>query len=413
MKLAGLIALATAETVSANVPLVLVPGLTGSALEVQMSHAPMPHFECDTDTHGKWKTVWLDPTAVLPREIDCLLTRMTLTYDAATDTYSNLPGIKLRPHVGMDLLYKYEFGDMIDGLKASLNYELDKDLFLAPYDWRLAGDAHTKEKNGVGGYYAQLQTTIEESVKSTGKKAVVLSHSLGCPTMLYFFHHYVSEEWRAANIKGWVAVSGPWLGSTMQANAYLGGYTMGMPSWLLPHDYVKKVQVNATSGVWLSPHSLAFGDAPIVTTPTHNYTAADIPKLISMVGEEAGGAQTIALHKKFANDLTTIQRPPVNVPVLNWYSTGVKTSERYEYDREITEGFNRAPKKIHYGDGDGIVNHISALVVEHRWPQVPSAPVSTKVFPNASHFGMLSDKRVLQALTEYLGGRKQNEEVIV
>merc|ERR1712099_39069 len=113
---------------------------------------------------------------------------------------------------------------------------------------------------GVGGFYPQLKSLIEQSVQSSGKRAVVLSHSLGCPTMLYFFHNFVSEEWRAANMHGWLALSGPWLGSTMQANAYLGGWSLGLPTWLLPHDYVKQVQVNASSGVWLSPSPLAFGD---------------------------------------------------------------------------------------------------------------------------------------------------------
>merc|ERR1711988_1329835 len=54
------------------------------------------------------------------------------------------------------------------------------------------------------------------------------------------------------------------------------------------------------------------------------------------------------------------------------------------------------------GDGDGTVNHESLAVVERLWPKVASAPVTTKVFPGASHFGMLSDKRVLKTLVEYL-----------
>ena len=33
---------------------------------------------------------------------------------------------------------------------------------------------------------------------------------------------------------------------------------------------------------------------------------------------------------------------------VNWYSTGVKTSERYEYNKEITQGFNAAPDKVHF-----------------------------------------------------------------
>ena len=65
--------------------------------------------------------------------------------------------------------------------------------------------------------------------------------------MLAFFNSYVSEDWRAQHIHGWVALSGPWMGGATQIAAYLGGWTLGLPSWLLPHDYVQRVQVNASS----------------------------------------------------------------------------------------------------------------------------------------------------------------------
>jgi lysophospholipase-3 len=305
----------------------------------------------------------------------------------------------------MGLLYKYEFGPMIDHLTTSFNYTLGVDLFIAPYDWRLAGDSHARATNGVGGFYKQLQTLIEQSVQRSQRKAVVLSHSLGCPTILYFFHNYVSENWRAKYIQGWLALSGPWLGATMQVNAYLSGWNLGEPSFLVPHDYVKPVQVNASSGVWLSPSPLAFGNDAIVTTPTKNYTASDLPALISLIGEQAGGEQALNLQRKLSGDLPSLQRPPANVAVYNWYSTGIKTSERYEYSKEITRGFNEAPMRVHYGDGDGIVNHVSAKAIENQWSESenPTFPVVTQVFPGASHFGILSDKRVLEALATYLG----------
>ena len=53
-----------------------------------------------------------------------------------------------------------------------------------------------------------------------------------------------------------------------------------------------------------------------------------------------------------------------------------------------------------YGDGDGLVNLLSLKQVEDVWPQSPS--VETQIFPNCSHFGILSDKRVLAALVGYL-----------
>ena len=76
---------------------------------------------------------------------------------------------------------------------------------------------------------------------------MVLSHSLGCPTILYFFHKYVSADWNAKHIHGWIALSGPWMGGANLVESYLGGWTLGVPTWLVPHDYVRSVQVNASS----------------------------------------------------------------------------------------------------------------------------------------------------------------------
>eukprot|EP00931_Biecheleriopsis_adriatica_P047269 TRINITY_DN27223_c0_g1_i3.p1 TRINITY_DN27223_c0_g1~~TRINITY_DN27223_c0_g1_i3.p1 ORF type:complete len:355 (+),score=56.96 TRINITY_DN27223_c0_g1_i3:38-1102(+) len=305
----------------ANHPLILVPGLTGSPLEVKMQKVHMPHFFCKGDTHDTWMKVWVDPLQMLPEEIDCTLKRLTLTYDAESDSYSNLPGVEIRAlgwangtregATSIDKMYTYEFGTMMSHLTEKLSYELGRDMFVAPYDWRLAGDAHSHVTNGVGGLYGQLKQLVEEAVARQGRKAVVLSHSLGCPTMLYFFHNYVTESWREEYIHGWVALSGPWMGGATQVSAYLGGWTLGLPKWLLPHDYVKKVQVNASSGVWLSPHPGAFGDLPLATTPSRNYTAADLPELIAKVGWQAGGSQTVSLFRKLRDPFGEIQRPPV------------------------------------------------------------------------------------------------------
>jgi len=388
-------------------PVVLVPGLTGSAMEARLTGASMPHFWCQTDSHGEWVKAWLNPVDLLPEEKDCLVARLVLTYNATDDSYANLPGVELRASgfggQGNDVLYRYEFGELVAHLR-TLGYVLGQNLYRAPYDWRLAGDAHERQSHGVGGFYEQLKGQLEEAVQRSGRPAVLLSHSLGCPTSLYFLHNFVSDDWKAAHLHSWVAFAGPWLGGATQASAYLGGWNLGLPSWLIPHDYVKPVQVNATSGVWISPHPLAFGNRTIVVTPSRNYTAADVPALVSIVGEGSWGSQTRALFDKKSLDLGLIQRPPSQVHMLNWYSTGVKTAERFEYANDLRKGFDDAPTTTIYGDGDGLVNLISLQQVEHVWPG--GDKVETRAFPGVSHFGMLTDHTVLGALGDYLTGSR-------
>ncbi|CAK9076008.1 unnamed protein product [Durusdinium trenchii] len=396
-----------------NHPLIIVPGLTGSGIEVEEHGASMPHLFCRKKADD-WMKVWVSPVQVLPEEIDCLIARLTLTYDPMSDTYANLPDLELRAlgwangtserEKTWDVLYEYQFRSMLKTLHAAKGYELGKDVFIAPYDWRLAGDGHEQRRNGVGGYYPHLQALIEQAVQANGQPAVVLSHSLGCPTILYFFHKYVSDQWKAQYIHGWVALSSPWMGGTTLVQSYLGGWTLGLPTWLVPHDYVRRVQVNASSGVWMSPHPKAFGDNPIVITPSRNYTAADVPELVRTIGKSTWGNQTGALFDKLQGPYGELQSAPVNIQLHNWYSTGIKTGESFFFDTDLFDGFDKADQKTVWGDGDGLVNLVSLKQVEEVWPKTDS--VSTKVFPNCTHFGILSDQRVISALAEYLGAPK-------
>lgn len=391
-------------------PLVLVPGLTGSGLESRLTKVAMPHLICDSDTHGEWSPTWVRISQILPLAKDCLMKRLTLLYNEGDHTYSNAQGVELRPVDfggvgGIDYLdpgveATSEFSDMIQHME-KIGYKVGVNLHGAPYDWRLAGDAHSHRANGVGGFYADLKQLIEQTVQSNGHKAMIVSHSLGCPTMLFFFHRYVSEEWRAAHIEEWIAMAGPWMGAARQASSYMGGDTLGLPTWLIPHDYVKAVQVNASSGIWLSPNPGAWGKRPVISTPSRNYTAADIPALVAEIGQTAGGAQTLALFNKPELDLAPLQKVPTNVRMQHWHGSGVKTPERFVFDSEIRAGFNEAATQTFYSDGDGTVNLLSLKFIE-TWPDAGS--VAVRDFPDVGHLGIVQSPQVLQALEQHILG---------
>ena len=160
----------------------------------------------------------------------------------------------------------------------------------------------------------------------------------------------------------------------------------------------------------MSPHPDAFGEAVLVETPARNYTAADVPDMLRKIGVKAGGNQTASLFAKLQKPLAKLQHAPKNVPLQNWYSTGIRTAEALVFDSDIVEGFDKAATKTRYGDGDGLVNLLSLVQVEKVWPQ--SLLVSTRRFPNCSHFGILSDERVLKDLVSYLA-RNTSAEIFV
>ena len=118
-----------------------------------------------------------------------------------------------------------------------------------------------------------------------------------------------------------------------------------------------------------------------------------------------------ALFDKLQAPYAELQSTPSKIQLHNWYSTGVKTGEAFIFDSDLHDGFDKSATKTTWGDGDGLVNLLSLKQVEEVWPKNPQT--STKVFPNCSHFGILSDQRVLTALAEYLGGSQNVTTLLV
>jgi len=382
-----------------NAPLFLVPGILSSGLEMKESDGvKLPHTLCHSK-HDKWFRVWLS----LP--VGCLKRRLRVFYNTSTDEYSNIPGTEVRPidfggaggiayadgsKGGMLAVYN----DMISSL-TNAGFEIGHDLFGVPYDWRLTGDAHSKRVNGIGGLYPELQALIEKSVHELGRKAVIVSHSLGCPTMLYFLNKFVSPEWCKKYVSTWVAMGAPWGGSAPIVAMYLTGQNLGS------RPFAKGVQVANPSSMWVVPRANAFEDQVIVRTPSRNYTALDFPQIVQIIGEGAGGQQALSLFAK--SDIGSIQRPPRHVETHVWYGSGVPTPESFDYDTDLFEGFSSTPSATREGDGDGMINLVSCQYPEKHWPRDQGAPVQFKAFHGIGHGEMLHDPRVITDLFSVLG----------
>ena len=185
----------------------------------------------------------------------------------------------------------------------------------------------------------------------------------------------------------------------------------------------------------MSPQPRAFGDKPIVFTPSRNYTAADVPELVRIIGKSTWGNQTGALFDKLREPFEELQSTPAKIRLHNWYSTGIKTGraggrgdlvftfffdkegsvnlagEGFVFDADLYDGFDKAAKETLWGDGDGLVNLLSLKQVEEVWPKTERT--SSRAFPNCTHFGILSDQRVLSALAQLLSGAQNSTALMV
>jgi pimeloyl-ACP methyl ester carboxylesterase len=86
-------------------------------------------------------------------------------------------------------LFQASYSDLTDYLVDSMGYTVGKDLFGAPYDWRLhlSGLKHS-------GQMDQLMAKIESAVNSNcGKKAILIGHSMGGLVSVALLHR--NETW--------------------------------------------------------------------------------------------------------------------------------------------------------------------------------------------------------------------------
>jgi phospholipid:diacylglycerol acyltransferase len=140
-------------------------------------------------------------------------------------------GVKLRAAQGFDaadfFITGYWIWNKILENLATIGYD-PSNAFTAAYDWRLSyGDLETRDA-----YFTRLKAHIELAVRLSGKKVVLLSHSMGSQVLFYFFHWVEAsgpgygnggENWVEAFVESWINISGCMLGAIKGIPAVLSG----------------------------------------------------------------------------------------------------------------------------------------------------------------------------------------------
>lgn len=139
------------------------------------------------------------------------------------------PGIKLRAAQGFDaadfFITGYWIWNKILENLATIGYD-PNNAFTAAYDWRLSYlNNEIRDK-----YFTRLKAHIEVGNRVSGRKVVLLSHSMGSQVLYYFFHWVESEgygnggsTWVNDHIESWINISGCMLGAVKDLPAVLSG----------------------------------------------------------------------------------------------------------------------------------------------------------------------------------------------
>lgn len=207
-----------AEGVRAKHPVIMIPGVISTGLESWgTTNSSRQYFR--KRLWGSWSMM---RALVLDKE--------GWKKHIMLDKYTGLDppgGIKLRAAQGFDaadfFITGYWIWNKILENLATIGYDPDNS-YTAAYDWRLT----YKNLEVRDSYFTRLKTYVEMAHKTSGKKAVLVSHSMGSQVLFYFFHWVAQadgggEDWVDTHVDSWINISGCMLGALKGLPAVLSG----------------------------------------------------------------------------------------------------------------------------------------------------------------------------------------------
>ncbi|KAH8844229.1 hypothetical protein MCOR27_007167 [Pyricularia oryzae] len=210
---------AKTEGLQAHFPVVMVPGVISTGLESWgTANSSRPYFR---------KRLWGSWTMMRALVLDKEAWKRHVMLDKVTGL--DPPGIKLRAAQGFDatdfFITGYWIWNKILENLAALGYDTNT-AFTAAYDWRLSyPNLEVRDQ-----YFTRLKMAIETATITSGRKAVLVSHSMGSQVLFYFFHWVASQkggkggdDWVDRHVDSWINISGCMLGAVKDLTAVLSG----------------------------------------------------------------------------------------------------------------------------------------------------------------------------------------------
>lgn len=210
---------------SASSHVILVPGVISTGIE---SWGTLTSGECPSINHFRkrlWGSFYMLRTMVLDKA--CWLRHIMLDETTGLDP----PGIKLRAAQGFEaadfFVAGYWIWNKILQNLAVIGYEPDN-MVSALYDWRLAYlDLERRDK-----YFTKLKAQIEATRHSSGRKSILVGHSMGSQVIFYFLKWVEAEgkdygnggpHWCNEHIESFIDISGSLLGTPKALPAIISG----------------------------------------------------------------------------------------------------------------------------------------------------------------------------------------------
>lgn len=358
-------------------PVILIPGLGGSRLEYANS------------SNSKFQTLWINATKLT--SYHQWIQDMSVNFDPDAETYSSQPGLTVRPADyggvgGCDYLepnfssVSGYYSTLIDAMKQS-GYVVGKDLYGAPFDWRLA-NVRQILNNGM---CASLKQLVELAYNNNNRKVHIVGHSMGCSFTYQFLTKYVTSTWREKYIASIILTSPP-LGGSVEALAHLSSpHKWG--SLPIPASIIHPLAVNLGAIHWMLPNKNAYNESyELMTIKVDDQVASLNVNNMSYAFSSTNRTKyekAVNMTQAYVNHFE-----PPRVPVHIIYSYNVSTLHHLAYTSTKKENWWEKDADKVYGDGDGTVP-IESLRAAEKWIGQQPEPIKKDAIPNYSHVAIL------------------------
>ena len=207
------------QGITAHHPVIMIPGVISTGLE-----------SWGTEDHSRpyfRKRLWGSWSMMRALVMDQASWKRHIMLDKITGL--DPPGVKLRAAQGFDaadfFITGYWIWNKILENLATIGYD-PTNAFTAAYDWRLSYmNLEVRDQ-----FFTRLKSYIELGHMTSGKKVVLVSHSMGGQVLFYFFKWVEHEKfggggpsWVNDHIESWINISGSMLGAAKGLPAILSG----------------------------------------------------------------------------------------------------------------------------------------------------------------------------------------------